>query len=161
MEFTVFKKIKFILKMKGFLKLDSIEDNISYLLLNYNKINLYDSGILRYINSIEKDISIYNQTLNAIVSQDLNTKLVIANDVTERTIYKQDIKQWYTNDEYILTNNNELEYFLKHSLVLTKWFEMNEKNTNSIILYNIRRLRPYYLNIKDIISILHSILETK
>lgn len=157
----MFKKIKFILKMKGFLKLDSIEDSISYLLRNYNKINLYDSGILRYINSIEKDISIYNQTLNAIVSQDLNTKLVIANDVTERTIYKQDIKQWYTNDEYILTNNTELEYFLKHSLVLTKWFEMNEKNTNSVILYNIRRLRPYYLNIKDIISILYSILETK
>lgn len=153
----MFKKIKYILKMKGYLKLGTTVDKAQYLLFNYKNIDIYKSSISTSIASLESDISTYDKILTTIRSQDITTTNLVINNVSEFNIITKDIKYWYTIDGYIITDKTILKSFLSNCLFIVQWYEENDKNYDPTIMYNIRRLRPYYLNIGNILDVLLSL----
>lgn len=157
---NVFKKIKFILKLMGCLKLKTTEDHILQLLHYINDINIYNNDVYITLISIHSDVITYNEHLNNILKQNLNDPNLYVKDVTERNVVKLDIKRWYSDNGYIIPDNEPLKFFLHNCLALNSWYNANKDSTQPNLMYTIRRLRPYINNIHDIVIVLTTMIKT-
>lgn len=150
----MFKKIKFLLFKKGYLKLDTIEKKIKFIITNIEKVNLYSSSYRNiYCDFLEKDILDYIEVLKIIVRSPLDTKIITVKSITESSYISTSFSYWYSNKGDMLDNKEYINTWLTLSLGFIEWCEEAKKNfnnTNSI--NNYRKLSPYYNNINNIIE---------
>lgn len=156
----MFKGIKRYLYKKGYLRLDTLYKKILYLVKYKDNINFYSPN---YRNSmldfLEKDIVIYNRQLDNVIRQGLETRYVTVRDISQNSYTYTSFSFWYSDNGKIIENNQELDRFLHQITIFVKWYEDSIKDmTNTTLLNNTRRLKPYYTNIETIVN---NILKTE
>ena len=147
-------KIKDFLLSKGIIKLDTPIKKIEYLLEHLDSINLYSISFRNITEDfLEKDIIAYIDTLQFILRNSLETKVISIKFINENSYKRITYSFWYSNDHRILPDNEYLKEWLTLSLQFIKWAEFAKKDfNNSNNTVNSRKLSPYYLNITNIIN---------
>lgn len=154
----MFKKIKYILYKKGYLKLDTLDKKIDFILMFINNINMYSIFYRnKHIDFLEKDILEYINKIKYLLMQGLETKILSINNITESSYINTSFSFWYSNNKSILDTNNELIEWLNLVKDFGNWCSSAKSNfNNTYVSVNYRKLSPYYLNITNIVD---SILE--
>jgi len=151
----MFKKIKKILLQIGFLKLDTLEKKIDYLIDNLDKIDLY-KGTYRskYCMFIEKDILIYTKSLSEINKFEIDTKYITVKKITENSLSNVTFLKWCSDNNRVIEDRAlVIKNFLLECKDFITLFKIASSSINSNILYsNSLKIKPYYYNIEIIID---------
>lgn len=106
-----------------------------------------------YLSFIDKDIIEFNNNIENIFRQGLETRYVAIKNISADRYYNTSLSFWYSDTTKILTNDNEYKRFIKNCEMFVKWYEGNVKEIGNVnIVNNIRRIKPYYYNIELIIN---------
>ena len=106
-----------------------------------------------FLNFIEKDIIDYNNVLENILRQGLETKYVSIKNISEQNYYYTSLSFWYSNKTAVLNTNDEFKRFLNNIHTYISWYEKNKTEVVNVnINNNIRRTKPYYYNIELIVN---------
>ena len=126
----------------------------------YKPINLNYQQLdnIKEIVFLHKDVVEYIKALETILNQDLYNKHL---DKYTMLNYSKDsitIKHWFTNKGRLIDINYEYSLWLELSnKLITEFDKLNRiKKSNTIVSFNIRKLQPYVLNIKEITQHIHN-----
>jgi hypothetical protein len=145
-------------------------NKIDYI-INTNK---YKNIKNKKIVTVESNIVLYIDTIKNILYQNLLENNVFVKDITNNSIIEISLYKWLTYDNKILDNKDDylLEWLKLSKQLLTKYNILEEYLTNNDIKYtdgvitieeelntvpisyNIRRLKPYIINIENVVDTL-------
>ena len=150
----MFKKLKRWLIYKGYIKLKTHLEKIEF--ITTMDIDFYNE-IYRNVrlDFIEKDIIHYNRSLDMILRQGLESTFVSVKDITQNSYFYTSFSLWCSDDGRILDDIKEVNTFFKNIKAFLSWYERADKvKDNTVMLNNVRRLKPYYYNLTVIIDLI-------
>lgn len=150
---VVLQRLRLWMIRKGLIKHKSLQAKLTCL-LELTDINLYDTTFRNIqIDFLENNIVTYNNILEYLLLQGLETKFVSVRDITQNSYHYVSFSFWYSDEGEILGDSKELVRFLKNTKAFIVWYEKSAviKN-NTTLLNNVRRLKPYYHNIASVIE---------
>lgn len=152
----MFKKIKYILYKKGYLKLDTITSKIDYLICS-RQVNLIHSDYYEiYIKTLESDIVKHLKTLEMFNIAD------ISGDKIDYGIQVKSITlaEWFSNDGFILENKGDIErWLIECKKIIIKTEMLVDKITTGNEYHNFKLLKNLYSDVNNIIEILFKIYQ--
>ena len=152
-------------KILNFFKnLFTVEDNITQgLVVSGNEPLLYRPSYRDVvIKTLHSDIVSYNNRLQDLLDL-INEKStdVLIQKISEDDKYTKTLSEWYTNEEYLLDDNNALARWLVLSTEFIVWYDRVMKyQQGAKTVYQARRLSPYYNDVKTIIETIKQINKT-
>ena len=115
------------------------------------------------IRTLHPDITSYIVRLQDLLDL-INEKStdVLIQKISEDDKYTKTLSEWYTNEEYLLDDNETLLKWLALSTEFMVWYDRVMKyQQGAKTVYQARRLSPYYKDIKTIIETIKHVNKTK
>lgn len=121
--------------------------------LNYQQLDN-----IKEIVFLHKDVVEYIKALDTILNQDLYNKHLDKYTMLNYSKNSITIKHWFTNNGRLIDINYEYYKWLELSSRLVSEFDkLNRiKKGNTMVSFNIRKLQPYIVNIKEIKQHIHN-----
>ena len=152
-------------KILNFFKnLFTIEDNITQgLVVTGNEPLLYLPNYRDVvIKTLHPDIASYVTRLQDLLDL-INEKStdVLIQKISEDDKYTKTLSEWYTNEEYLLDDNNTRVRWIALSTEFIVWYDRVMKyQQGAKTVYQARRLSPYYNDVKTIIETIKQVKKT-
>ena len=121
--------------------------------LNYQQLDN-----IKEIVFLHKDIVKYIKALDTMLNQDLYNKHLDKYAMLSYSKNSTTIKHWFTNNGRLIDINYEYSKWIELTTWLVSEFDkLNRiKKGNTIVSFNIRKLQPYIVNIKEIKQHIHN-----
>ena len=106
------------------------------------------------IRTLHPDITSYINRLQDLLDL-INEKStdVLIQKISEDDKYTKTLSEWYTNEEYLLDDNETFTQWLALSTEFMVWYDRVMKyQQGAKTVYQARRLSPYYKDVKTIIE---------
>lgn len=148
----ILEKIRLFLYNNELLLINTIERKVDYLKLS--KINIYsDKYIFKSNLFLENNILIYIDVLKKILKRDFDKEYIYVKDITTDEFVIKDFGVWYSDNEYSLDTNIELDIFLDLSLeLITRYNKISSDFIDPVHYHNSSKIKPYIINIDLIIN---------
>jgi len=149
----MFKKFISFLYKVGILKLTTIEDKIKYLLIF--DIDMYNNKYKSIIGTfIEEDIVRYIEQLNYVNNYDIYGSYIVIKKIDNDSLYRKSYSRWCSNKGNIIYDSEDkVKVVLTSMLTFIKLYNSIKKDMNLNIAYsNHLKIKPYYINIENIIN---------
>lgn len=158
----MFKYIKKILYQKNIITPKTIYEKIDYLLMFDVSLytDLYRSKITSFVTD---DILKYKNEIAYINNFDMYSKYIDVKQISPNLIKSLTFSKWCSDEGHILEDEIlELKYWLIEARKLIENHETASRSVSLNILYsNSLKIRPYSINIKDIVEDIYSVFNNK